>query len=856
MVDIGIVGDYPFVALASPIIAGFIAWLLWRSWIPRSLVDLQVAFKTDDHEFEVHTVTRNIEDANALLDHPRARLGTSLYVMSLVGVFIIILEFTLAYIGLYGGLIAGNMAIALMLIFVPAVVSAAFALTAQISPPKTAMRATMQDESTKRRGLITVIAILWILALGILQLVLNNMMKLDTKDITSIVLFCLLLPAVVAYGRVLGSSWLPLFRSNWTLSKGESSQLHPHKPTPVKQGVAFLVAITAFTMPITAINTLVTLVLMFLFPDMFAHSNRVLELPEYTEQAVVMEEGGIIGFLAIELFSFIPIEEIRMPLVTSVLLFLLLNVALIGVAFVYDVARILFLGVSDAGGRGGIKVAESRLLRSEKRHQARVLNFCFSAFAGQSIFLLFLALITFWDSSFLPGGATCGPWENSICAIIEKDAMEQLTWMLAAGGQISFLAVWLASRSMWENYNKTHFDATADTERTEMSAWEDVIFLQRTPLATLLANDDWNGIVKRWQTHTSGPEGLTTVRKAQDEMMLQAAIGNWDEAEQLALSVLALKGGQAKGARIVLAAASVAQRDFKEAKPRIEMLRGQSQQAMHLEWIAEIIDPETIEFDADTLPMLALSPLARLNKDLLQRWADWEPWSEIEHRNDPIGKKFLLGDVARMRIVGRSQEALDRLEFWMHKNEITDWVMGDVARALLLVDTGMPLSSRNIRRDLSAKHPHHIAVRALQAHLLKHGIEEQPIEVMDGSEFDWPVNDGTRKPIEMQMAWLSRYNLVPYEGEYDEACGVHMMDGNSWLMYKSSEKVGIHPSAVKSRIWSKAAGWPKLGEIPAGNHLLMSGLIANVNGVPMDMGLPTMINLEDPRVRLVLELDD
>ena len=201
----------------------------------------------------------------------------------------------------------------------------------------------MQDESTKRRGLITVIAILWILALGILQLVLNNMLKLDTKDITSIVLFCLLLPAVVAYGRVLGSSWLPLFRSNWTLSKGESSQLHPHKPTPVKQGVAFLVAITAFTMPITAINTLATLVLMFLFPDVFAHSNRVLELPEYTEQAVVMEEGGIIGFLAIELFSFIPIEEIRMPLVTSVLLFLLLNVALIGVAFVYDVARILFL---------------------------------------------------------------------------------------------------------------------------------------------------------------------------------------------------------------------------------------------------------------------------------------------------------------------------------------------------------------------------------------------------------------------------------------------------------------------------------------------------------------------------------
>jgi hypothetical protein len=37
--------------------------------------------------------------------------------------------------------------------------------------------------------------------------------------------------------------------------------------------------------------------------------------------------------------------------------------------------------------------------------------------------------------------------------------------------------------------------------------------------------------------------------------------------------------------------------------------------------------------------------------------------------------------------------------------------------------------------------------------------------------------------------------------------------------------------------------------------MLMSGLIANVNGMPVDMGLPASINLEDPRVRLVLELD-
>ena len=82
-----------------------------------------------------------------------------------------------------------------------------------------------------------------------------------------------------------------------------------------------------------------------------------------------------------------------------------------------------------------------------------------------------------------------------------------------------------------------------------------------------------------------------------------------------------------------------------------------------------------------------------------------------------------------------------------------------------------------------------------------------------------------------------------------------MMEGNSWLMYNASKKVGIHPSAVKPKIWSKAAGWPTILDNPVGNHMLLSGLIANVNGMPVDMGLPASINLEDPRVRLVLELD-
>ena len=46
--------------------------------------------------------------------------------------------------------------------------------------------------------------------------------------------------------------------------------------------------------------------------------------------------------------------------------------------------------------------------------------------------LLALAMITFWDSSFLPQGAACGDWETTLCTYVEKDAMEELTgcWLL------------------------------------------------------------------------------------------------------------------------------------------------------------------------------------------------------------------------------------------------------------------------------------------------------------------------------------------------------------------------------------------------------------------------------------------
>ena len=95
--------------------------------------------------------------------------------------------------------------------------------------------------------------------------------------------------------------------------------------------------------------------------------------------------------------------------------------------------------------------------------------------------LLALAMITFWDSQFLPQADACGSWENTICAIVEKNAMEELTWMLSAGGQIAFLSIWFRSLSVGARLDEIEFDSAAVSQREKLRNLQSRIYLKRPP---------------------------------------------------------------------------------------------------------------------------------------------------------------------------------------------------------------------------------------------------------------------------------------------------------------------------------------------------------------------------------------
>ena len=842
---IELVSDFDIMAFFAIGLSVSLAYLFQEYLIPRGLSGLQVAFPTGPKRYEVHTVTADKEEAKKLLKAPGMRNGLTVYVMALTGAILLAVEWLFYQLGLSEGLHMFSISAALVLIVFPAMISTGVSMSTQLITKTGGNRATLQGASTFRSGTGVNITILWFTALLMLWYIMGLAgIGLDRRlALTGLLAFA---PGFIAYGRVMGSSWTALVESSRQLSKGKPSAFYPYKPRARKQVIATLVWLNSAAMPFIAFNTLVSLILLAIDPSMFEHTQRVLELPEYRPQSTIMEEGGVLGFYAIELFSHISESGIRVPLVTMVLLFLLLNVAVIGFLFVYEVARILFLDIADVSGKGGIRLADSRLLRSERTQQANVLNFCFTGFAGQSMLLLALAMLTFWDSQYLPQGAECGTWEDSICQVVSKNALEELTWMLAAGGQVVFLGIWVMSRRTGQRLDDITFDATANQKRIQLEAIEEMIYRKGEAFTDLIAADEWSKAIAKmellYEDHgEESIEGLSLVRRTEASMELLMGLGRWDQTEQVALSFLALRAGRtAEIARLILAASSLAQRDISEATPRLNLLADEDIEAARMRWIAAIFEPSK-KIPNEIRLMLRLDPVTKRNIDLIRRYSEGVPASNLSWKMNPAGKLQVLGDIARYRLWSQSDIALDKLETWAEDNDLDmmSWPHGQTARALLYLDRGMVASAVNIVKKTMKLHPRHPHLRRLAIHLAFQGEMDMPIpevtgliwaDTMDG---DWEIN------------WSTSHNVVAAPSITTNGMKKHSWNANSWVVRKDLAKVSHGRNDWKKFEWANS---------PLANHLIMTGLVATVGGVPIDLGFPGWINLKACEKAKLLEL--
>ena len=832
---IELVSDFDSMALVAMVLSALTSYLFQEYLIPRGLSGLQVAFPTGPRRYEVHTVTSSKEEAKELLKTPGMRNGLTVYVMALTGAILLGMEWLFYQMGLTEGLHQISLAVALILIIVPAMISTGVSMSTQIVNRTGGRRATLQGASTFRNGVGVSITILWFTSLLMLWYIMGFAdVEFDRRlALTGCLAFA---PGFIAYGRVMGSSWTALTESSKQLSKGEPSAFYPYKPKARKQFISTLVWINTAAMPYIAFNTFVSLILLTIDPTMFEHSQKVMELPEYRPQSSIMEEGGVIGFYAIELFANISESGIRVPLVTIVLLFLLLNVAVVGFLFVYEVARILFLDIADVSGKGGIRLADSRLLRSERSQQANVLNFCFTGFAGQSMLLLALAMLTFWDSQYLPQGSQCGTWQDSICQVIRKDALEEMTWMLASGGQVVFLAIWVLSRRTGQHLDDISFDAMANQKRIELESIEKMIYRQGEDFRKMIKSDNWSKAMEMmellYEDHgEESIEGLSLVRRTEASMEMLMGFGRWDQAEQVALSFLALRAGRtAEIARVILTAASLAQRDIPEVIPRLDYLAEEDVESARLKWVTSVLDP-SVKLSSSARALLRLDSLTKRNIDLLKRYKDGIPASDIPWKYNPPTKLHILGDIARFRIWSQPEIALDKLEAWVKRNDIDmdEWPHGQTARALLYMDRGMKASAINIVEKAMKKHPRHPHLRRLAIHFAVGGEMEMPATEKTG--LIWA--DSMEGDLEKN--WENSHNVVASPDNTSKPMKIHSWNANAWVARRETTVKNLGKKGWKKAVWSTQ---------PYANYLIMTGIITTIGGVPIDLGLPGWIDFK------------
>ena len=118
-----IVEGFASIAVLPLILAAVIALLFWRTVVPRQLRGLQVAFETGPKRYEVHTVTESFGEARDLLRSRGMRFGVATYLFALTGALLLFFEYTIYARGWSDGFHAPNIALALILIILPAAVS-------------------------------------------------------------------------------------------------------------------------------------------------------------------------------------------------------------------------------------------------------------------------------------------------------------------------------------------------------------------------------------------------------------------------------------------------------------------------------------------------------------------------------------------------------------------------------------------------------------------------------------------------------------------------------------------------------------------------------------------------------------
>ncbi len=866
--------------LVGPLVIALLVSFAIRRWfIPAQLKNLQVAFEIDNDLYEVHRITRTLRDSRKLLKEGRTGFGVLLYMMGLTGVLILIAEL-LFNPDVFSSI---NLYIMATLILIPVLISPWESLSSLLSSKKRETRSSLSADLIRR--LITlallVIATALVLAYG---------MQVEGKLTPTWIAFGLLTfmaPTIFAYGRIMGASWNMLLISKWRTARGRANPIDPEKNGIVGRLFSFILVMFLLTMPVTALNGILTVLYV------------MLNNPPNAEE--ILNFGGIIGYtiyLNIDVISEIlfQLEFIKsLPEILS--LYLTMNIAIVGLAFIFELTRNLILGGQSFGGMFGVTLDTPREIRAEKAAQARQLTFAFAGFSGYTVLLLILVCYKEFGD-LMPMTA----WLES--QNFDEEMRLLTTWLFIAVGQAVFLLTWLLSISRFGGLVKLRFDLNPDERREGAVKLAGGDRLQNL-VETAAYNEDIDLLI-RVQTHDfPGDQALIRQEQSRASMWEKALRGLWPEAIEESRKLLAQSGGDNDEARLIIATGYIALRRLDAAR---EALHGLQQPEGYdepelLSFVCEWMDPWHGSVTEDDLWDWENNSVIDHLQMLQNMMRNWSPKpKDLQVHNDKVSQVGQLTMVALLRAQRLYDEALE-LALVLVRSDPTG-VRPRIAVALTLMDTGQWHDAKTVLDELiksDSKDPRVMALAVIfgygkkgnehmevsllldDAKTTRHWMDAAPVNayaaLLQKGGVDEALNanvlvaahEATRRAMPPRFApsifsrivqflvliplWFVLGILAYQEVGAEE--GLTLLGGLLGLHFtytrfalqqehqiKHRDQRGLIKYAKRMRRFKVKPG-PE--NIPIGNHLLMSGILVSVNGVVLDVGFPAWLFERLPR---------
>ena len=873
--------------LIIPVSIAFAATLfLSRYMLPISLSSLQVAFEADTNLYEVHRLTKTSKDARKMLKLPGVRWGILAYLMAMMGLMVLIMEL-LINADTYYYPVVGLM---FLLIGIPVFFSPWETMIAQLDQ--------LRRNDRKANWFVRIFRRFWaffIIGGGTLAVLWYGYKTQGTWLNPTWITYALLVfmsPTIFAYGRIVGASWNMLVLSKWRTVKGNKTPINPDKPSIFSRIGSLILVIFLVSMPLTAINGIltVTYVIFGTFDDV--------------TMSEILNYGGIFGYKitnSAQLQDLIEKWQWLKNVPTMLALYLSLNVAIVGLAFIFELIRNLFLGGQDIGGNGGVRLASTREIRSEDKVQSKLLYFAFAGFSGYTVLLVVLTCYKEFS--------TLMPYTEYLEKIGFNELMIlQTTWTFIAAGQTIFLIVWILSAGRFLSLRNVKFDLAPD-ERRKGAFRKGKGDWMKDFVDQAALNEDLDQLIRFQNESISGDQSMVRLAKSRARMHEYAIRGIWPTTIEEARKVLAQQGGNDDEARMIMAVGHLACRTIDAAKEILyELIQDDEyDEPETMNFVADYLDPWQGKIDNDDLWDWEANSVIDNVRDLVDRLTYWSPRSRNPSANtDRLTLISEISQVATMRAQRLNEKALDLAISVLKKNP--QLVRARIAVALCLIDRGdwyMALDLYESLSEIAAADPR---VDALGEIL---GIES------NSSEFEVVLAKGKTKNMKdlidkvpanpiialnspksndvalnanvmvaADAAVMKGLNPQYSKGFFGQLINISLilpliaLSGYYANQYVNRPLIGIITSSslffmyiftrrlrrsqrrlIRHRDQKAMVAYSKRmrrnrvsldpSKVPAGNHLLLSGILVTVNKVVYDIGFPGWMVKRIERVRSI-----